>query len=141
MRSGVGDSHSVADENVRLIYEVSRIWNADPSSPPIDYLDPEIEWETRWPGLPRYFHGHEGVKEWVDRVLEPMQIEMKLIRAESVDDERVLAEYHAQGEGRGSGARTEMEIFDVYWICDGKIYRRRTFYSEAEALEAEGQEQ
>lgn len=131
-----GRLKTMADENVELVRKVNRIWNADPSSPPNDYLDPGIEWETRWPGLPRYFYGHRGVKEWVERVLEPMEIEMHLIRAESIDGETVLVEYHARGEGRGSGARTEMTIFDLYSIRKGKIYRRRTFYTEADALEA-----
>ena len=128
----------MSEENVELVRKVIQIWNADPSNPPYEYLDSEIEWETRWPGLPRYFYGHEGVKEWVDRVLEPMQINLDLIEVRSVDDKTVLAEYRARGVGRGSGVPTEMPIFDLYSIRNGMVYRRRTFYTEAEALEAAG---
>ena len=128
----------MSEKNVEVVRKVNEIWSADPSNPPYEYLDPEIEWETRWPGLPRYFYGHEGVKEWVDRVLEPMQISMDLIEVRPVDDETVLAEYRARGEGRGSGVPVEMPIFDLYSIRNGMVYRRRTFYTDAEALEAAG---
>jgi ketosteroid isomerase-like protein len=125
-------------ENVELIRKANEIWNADLLNPPYEYLDPEIEWETRWPGLPRYFHGHEGVKEWVERALEPMRIQMDLIDARSLDEETVFAEYRARGQGRGSGIETEMAIFDLYSIRNGLVYRRRTFYTREEALEAAG---
>jgi hypothetical protein len=128
----------MSEENVEVIRKLNEIWSADPSNPPHEYLDSDIEWETRWPGLPHHFYGHDGVKEWVDRVLEPMEIEMQLVEARSIDEETVLAAYRAHGAGRGSGAETEMAIFDLYSLRRGKIYRRRTFYSEAEALEAAG---
>jgi ketosteroid isomerase-like protein len=128
----------MSQKNVDLVRKVNEIWSADPLNPPLEHFDPEIEWETRWPGLPRYFHGHEGLREWVARVLEPMAIEMDLQDARSLAEEVVLVSYVARGVGRGSEVRTEMEIFDLVWVREGKIYRRRTFYSEAEALEAAG---
>jgi hypothetical protein len=128
----------MSEENVELIRKANAVWNADPLNPPYEYLDPAIEWETRWPGLPHSFHGHEGVKEWAARVLEPMQISMDLIDARSLDEETVLAEYRARGEGRGSGVPAEMAIFDLYSIRSGMVRRRRTFYTEAEALQAAG---
>jgi ketosteroid isomerase-like protein len=123
-------------ENVEVVRSLNEAWSSDPRNPPTAYLDPEIEWETRWPGLPHRFHGYEGVRRWTELVLEPMEIEMELRAARAVDEEVVLAEYVARGEGRGSTVRTEMTIFDLYWIRKGRIYRRRTFYTEAEALEA-----
>src|SRR5436190_14265053 len=124
----------MSQENVELIRKANEVWTADPLNPPYEYFDPEIERETRWPGLPRWFHGHEGIKEWVERALEPMEIEMRLIDARSLDEEMVFAEYRARGRGRGSGIGTEMPIFDLYWILDGLVYRRRTFRSKEEAL-------
>jgi hypothetical protein len=50
----------------------------------------------------------------------------------------VLACYRAHGRGRGSDVATEMKIFDVMRLRYGQIYRRRTFYSQEEALEASG---
>jgi hypothetical protein len=48
----------------------------------------------------------------------------------------VLACYRLQGRGRGSPVPTEMKVLDVLWVRSGLVYRRRTFYSEQEALEA-----
>jgi hypothetical protein len=91
-----------------------------------------------WPGLEPWFYGRDGVREWVRQVMQPMEITMELIDARALDSDRVLARYRAQGRGRGSAARTEMKIFDVLWLRDAQIYRRRTFYSEEEALETTG---
>jgi hypothetical protein len=129
---------AMSQENVELIREANKVWSADPLNPPFEYFDPEIEWETRWPGLPRWFHGHDGLKDWVEGALEPMQIQIDLIAARSVDEEMVLAEYRVRGRGRGSGIGTEMPIFDLYWVRNGLVCRRRTFRSEEEALEAAG---
>jgi hypothetical protein len=122
----------MSQENVELIRKANEIWSADPLSPPYEYFDSEIEWKTRWPGLPRWFQGHDGIKDWVEQALEPMQIQMDLIDARSIDEETVLAEYRARGRGRGNGIGTEMPIFDLYWIRDRRVYRRRTFRSEAD---------
>src|ERR1700693_5527412 len=100
------------------------------------FVDPDVEWETRWPGLPPVYHGRAGVKQWAAHAVEPMQIEMKLIEAREVDEERVFAAYRVRGQGRGSGVPTEMKVFDLLSIRDGMIYRRQTFYTEEEALEA-----
>lgn len=126
-------------ENVDVVLRTHELYRAGEFDVAIDeYLDPAIEWETRWPGLPNWFRGRDGVREWVRRVLEPMQIEMDLIDARSLDDEVVLARYIAHGRGRSSDVSTEMKIFDLLWVRNGLIHRRRTFYSEEEALEAVG---
>jgi ketosteroid isomerase-like protein len=129
----------ISNQNVELVRRAHELYRRGDLDVAIEEcLDPRIEWETRWPGLPPVFHGHEGVREWVARAMEPMQIEMELIEARAVDDENVLAAYRARGRGRGSGVSTAMKIFDVLSIRNGMIYRRRTFYTEAEALAAVG---
>jgi hypothetical protein len=65
-----------------------------------------------------------------------MEIEMKLLDARAIDEEAVLAEFRLRGRGRESGVPADMRVFDLYWIRNRMIYRRRTFYSRAEALEA-----
>jgi hypothetical protein len=74
----------------------------------------------------------------VRQVLQPMEITMELVDCHELDSERVLACYRAHGRGRGSDVATEMKIFDVMRLRYGQIYRRRTFYSQEEALEASG---
>jgi ketosteroid isomerase-like protein len=102
------------------------------------YLHPEIEWETRWPGLPHAYYGRDGVREWFERVMEPIEMKMDLLDVRAVGAQ-VLASYRAHGAGKSSGVPTEMPIFDLLTFRDGLIARRQTFYTEAEALEAAGQ--
>jgi hypothetical protein len=105
------------------------------------YLDPEVEWETRWPGLEPWFYGRDGVRDWVRQVTEPMEMDVELLAARALSPACVLAEYRASGRGRGSDIPAEMKIFDLLWLRGGLIYRRRTFYTEQEALEAAGMQQ
>jgi ketosteroid isomerase-like protein len=128
----------MSQENVELIRKANEAWSADPLKPPFEYFDPEIERETRWPGLPQWFRGHDGIKEWIERALEPMDLAMDLVDARSLDHETVFVEYRVRGRGRGSGGGAEMPVFDLYWFRNGLIYRRRAFRSEAAALEAAG---
>jgi ketosteroid isomerase-like protein len=124
-------------DNVEIVRRAHELYRAGDLDAAIEeFFDPEIEWETRWPGLKPWFHGRDGVREWLQQVLQPMEIEMELINARAIDQEVVLAEYRLHGRGRGSTVPTEMTVFDLLWVRDGLIHRRRTFYTEQEALEA-----
>jgi ketosteroid isomerase-like protein len=128
----------MAQDNVEIVRRANRLSLAGSLDAIEHYLDPEIEWETRWPGLPPVFHGRDGVKEWAARVVEPMQVKMLLVEARALDEQRVLAVFRLHGQGRGSGVPTEMDVVDVYSLRSGMIFRRQTFYSEDEALKAVG---
>src|ERR1700722_3937156 len=130
----------MSQENVEIVRRVNELSLERGLDAIEHYLDPEIEWETRWPGLPPVFHGREGVKAWAARVVEPMQVEMRLVEARAVDQQRMLAAFRLEGQGRGSGVPTEMDVFDVYSLRSGMIFRRQTFYTEDEALKAVGLE-
>jgi ketosteroid isomerase-like protein len=127
----------VSPDNVEIVRRAHELYRRGQFDAAIDrYFDPGVAWETRWPGLEPWFHGHDGVREWVRQVTQPMDITMELTDARALDSERVLAAYRLQGRGRGSDVPTDMKVFDVLWLRDGQIYRRRTFYSEEEALDA-----
>ncbi len=76
--------------------------------------------------------------EWAVRFLEPMDIYLELLDVRPIDDERVFLNIHASGRGRASGAPAEMDVWDIWTLRDGMIYRRQTFFDHAEALEAAG---
>jgi ketosteroid isomerase-like protein len=127
----------VSPDNVDIVRRANELYRSGQFDAAIDrYLDPDVAWETRWPGLEPWFHGRNGVREWVRQVTQPMDITMELTHARALDTERVLAAYRVRGRGRGSEVPTDMKVFDVLWLRGGQIYRRRTFYSEEEALEA-----
>ncbi len=135
----------MSQENVELARQIFpalvgdwREEDFDPAKLRLDLLHPDVEWETRWPGLPRFAYGRKGVLEWAVRVREPMEMYLELVDVRPIDDERVFLSLHASGRGRGSGAPAEMDIWDIWTLRDGMIYRRQTFYDHAEALEAAG---
>ena len=134
--SCVRDTAGVVPDNVETVRRAWELGRTDIDAFVDRYLHPEIEWETRWPGLEPWFYGREGVREWVRQVLQPMEMTTDLLDARAIAHDRVLAKLRAHGRGRGSEVPAEMTIFDVYWLRDGQIFRRRTFYSEQEALEA-----
>lgn len=124
-------------DNVEIVRSAHELYRAGELDAAIDqYFDPAIEWETRWPGLEPWFHGRDGVRDWVRRALEPMEVEMDLVSARAIDEEVVLAEYRLLGRGRGSDVPAEMNVFDLLWVRNQLVFRRRTFYTEHEALEA-----
>jgi ketosteroid isomerase-like protein len=122
-------------EIVRRLYAASKTEGLDEA---IDtYVHPEVEWETRWPGLPPSFHGREGVKEWVVRSREPMeQMDVDLLDARGIGEDRVLTHCRLHGAGKSSGIPTEMPIFELVTFRDGLLWRRQIFYDEADALAA-----
>jgi len=131
----------VSPDNVEIVRRAHQLYRSGDFDAASDrYLDPDIAWETRWPGLEPWFYGRDGAREWVRQVMQPMEITMELIDTRALDGERVLAYYRAQGRRRRGAVETEMKIFDVFWLRGGQIYRRRTFYSEEEALEASAAE-
>ena len=129
----------MSQENVEIVRRSNELYlQGDLDAMVDEFIHPDIEWETRWPGLPPVFHGREGVRKWIALATEPMEIEMKLVEASAVDEETVLAEFRLRGRGRESGVPADMKVFDLYSIRNRMIYRRRTFYSRTEALEAVG---
>lgn len=129
----------MSQENVEIVrrsHELYRLGDLDAMLD--EFVDPEVEWETRWPGLPPVYRGREGVRKWIAQATEPMDITMTLVDASAVDEETVLAEFRLAGLGRDSGAPADMKVFDLYSIRNRMVYRRRTFYSREEALEAAG---
>jgi ketosteroid isomerase-like protein len=135
----------MSPENIQLARQMfAATWGEwqesgfDPAKLRLDHLHPDVEWETRWPGLRRFSHGREGVLEWVGQVLEPMAMHLELLDVRPIDDERVFLSIHVTGRGRGSGAPVEMDIWDIWTLRDGMIYRRQTFYDRPEALAAAG---
>src|SRR5690348_716619 len=107
----------MSHDNVEIVRRSNELYRLGDLDRMIDeFIDPEVEWETRWPGLPPVYHGREGVREWIAQATEPMDIEMTLIDARAIDDETVFAEFRLAGRGRDSGVPTDMRVFDLYSI-------------------------
>jgi ketosteroid isomerase-like protein len=110
-------------------------------SPMRPHLSPDVEWGSvdAFPGLRDTYHGPDGVDEWMATVRSSFEdFEVTLERVIRDEDEFAVVAEHLRGVGRESGAEVEMAICSVYWFRDGKIFRRRGFTTEDQALAAVG---
>jgi len=119
----------------RAAYEAFRDGDVDAF---IGHCDPEVEWHTRWPGLEPVYHGHEGVREWHRKVLEPMDFKTELLDAEPIDEARAMLHFKLEGRGKGSGVEVAMEVWDVWTLREDRLACRETFYEREQALAAVG---
>jgi len=91
-----------------------------------------------FPGAASYYLGPEGVRQFMLGFLEPWT--NLTIAAEEVIEvgDSVVVAAHWRAEGKGSGARSERRVFDV-WTFRGQTVIRLEFFSDRrEALEAVG---
>ena len=106
-------------------------------------VSPEVAWETNaeMVGLGGLYRGRAGVREWIEQLVgletwESFHVEVEEI-TEATED-RVLVGMHVETRGRGSGAVTELSLWQVFWFADGLITRRQVFWTRQEAVEAAG---
>jgi hypothetical protein len=108
--------------------------NAEPIDKMTHLVDPELAWETGWPGTDAVYHGHDGLRQWREAVLEPMEWDpVELLESEELDDERVRLTTRLHGRGRGSGVETEMVVHDIWTFGPAGLRHRQVFYDRAEA--------
>lgn len=99
--------------------------------------DRDIEWHTLWPGMEGVFRGWEGIKRWraaIDEALAGLSLHVD----ETIEFEPDLfyLAYRVSAHGRLSGVASDMALYDVWKLRDGKLLRRLTFHRREEALEA-----
>jgi hypothetical protein len=103
----------------------------------VAHCDPEIEWHTSWPGMERVFHGWAGVTRWrvaIDEALAGLSLHMDEA-IELAPDFFYLA-YRLSARGRQSGVASNMEIYDLWKLRDGKLLVRWTYRDRSDALAA-----
>ena len=101
--------------------------------------DPEVEWHTLWPGMERVFHGRAGVTRWravIDEALAGLSLQMD--EAIELEPDLFFLAYRLSASGRHSGVASQMEIYDLWKLRDGKLLCRRTFRQREHALAAAG---
>jgi ketosteroid isomerase-like protein len=132
----------MSQENVEIVrrcYE-SDFWTTRDLSlfPELAHSDVEIDLSRNIfnPGIHQGFDGFRRMVEQIDEMWEDFQIELE----ELVDcGDQVVAGVRISGRGRGSGVETEMQLFAIWTLRDGKVSRMTGGYRErAEALEAAG---
>jgi ketosteroid isomerase-like protein len=102
---------------------------------------PDVEWEDAvfWSEPARTYRGRAEVREWFDQVLEPWEsLQLDVQEITDAPDDRVFFELLLTGCGKGSGVETQLDLWFVCWIADGKVTRRKVTRERADVLEAAG---
>jgi ketosteroid isomerase-like protein len=102
---------------------------------------PDVEWDDSegWPGIRGIYRGPDGVRDWWERFLEVWDsVEVVVEEAREGPDGRVLLQVAGAFRGGASGVQTEVRAWEVLWIADGQVARRRLAWSKEEGLAAAG---
>ena len=128
----------MSQENVEIVRSFYDQWARD-DSPPIELMDPEIEYVNPAGAVePGTRHGLDAFTKAVEKVFEGWEAwQMKPEQFESVGDQvAVVVRYRARG--RGSGVEVEGRESALWTLRDGKVVRYAWFHEPGDALEAAG---
>ena len=133
----------MSEENVEAILRGVEALNRRDPDAFVAGVGPEVAWETNpeMVGLGRIYRGRAELRDWFEQLFrldswESVHVEVEEL-AEATED-RVLAGMLVKARGRGSGAVTELRLWQVFWFADSLITRRQVFWTRQEALEAAG---
>jgi len=125
---------------VEVVREMLEAFNRQDYERSTDMFDDEIEMHQA-PEIPDSgtYVGKEDFLHGMARWLSGFERGFQYIPEELVDcGDRVFARIGLRGVGRGSGVELEDEIYHVYEVRGGKIWRLFVFWSEADARTAAG---
>ncbi len=84
-------------------------------------------------------HGVEEVRRWLTQFRDAWDIwEVRVLDVEALPGDRVIAQTHVRGIGKGSGLDIDGDIFHVFWMRHGRILRLEDYLSERAARRALG---
>jgi ketosteroid isomerase-like protein len=128
----------MSQENVEVVRRSVEHLNAT-GEPLWEVIDPEVEWVIDPTGLlAGTYRGHEGVKTFLERLMEGFdRAEFEIDRVVDIG-ESVLMLGRVRTHGRGSGVTAEQAVGWVTRVRRGAIVSVRLYFRQAEALEAVG---
>jgi uncharacterized protein len=132
----------MSQENVELVRGAWDAWRRRDMDAIFAFYDPEIVWDqTRSgvSGLSTTYHGHDGVKEFFRKWLEPFEHFYAQAEEFVGAGDAVVVRVRQGGRGKQSGVEVEMPSYwQVYRLQDGKAIRIEIYVIEREALKAVG---
>ena len=131
----------MSQENVEIVRRAYERWNQGDFggdleknlfAPGFEYLPAPVV------GLGETIQGLDGFMRFLEQFWEDFNgahVEpQELMEA----GDRVLAVVTFRGKGRQSGVDVNMEVFQLWTLCEGKVVRGQGFREREEALEAAG---
>ena len=130
-------------DNVEIVREgVDAVNRRDPDAF-IACVHPDVVWEVgdeMTLDLGGVYRGRAGVREWFEKsfldVWEVFDLEVEEVN--KAGDDGVFLGVHVTARGRDSGVEVEGRGWQVCWLADGMITRRKLFLDRDDALEAAG---
>ena len=130
----------MSEENVRVLQDAFDAYNRREYDAATAPFHPEVEW--RFPPMALEFEhlrGKDAIHEFwrtLDEVFEDFTLAP--LELTPTGDDQILAHLRFTGQGRGSGAVTNVEWHIVYRFRSGLVWRADFFATREQALEAAG---
>ena len=131
----------MSEQNVRVGRELIEAVNRRDLDAFLARVRPDVEWDDRegWPGIQGVYRGRSGVQDWWERFLEVWEsVEVEIDEITEGPDDTVVLEVSGAFRGASSGVPTEIRAWEVLWIADGLVAKRRLSWSKDDALDAAG---
>ena len=131
----------MSQEHVEIARRAVLAWNEGGVEAVLPYLDPEVEWHPPRESMePGNYHGHAGVRDYLGRLAEVFNQEVRVEPVEviDVDAERVISVIRLLARSETLGREIEATWAWLITVRDGKGIEVWTFTDPAQALEAVG---
>jgi len=126
----------MSQENVKVVEMVYAAINRDDLDAFLALAHPEIEFRSLIAEAEgRTYHGHDGVREWWDEVIHPLEIRPGPEAIEGFRDRGIT---RMGLSGSIGGVRVPQQMWMAWRVRDGLLVWWETFRTEAEALQAVG---
>ena len=130
-------------ENVELVLAATDAVNRADVDAFAECFHPNVEWEMigeRFPGFEETYRGHEGVRRWLEQVLEVWEsFHLDVEEISEPSDDRVVVGTLMTGRGGGSGVQTQLRVWQVFDVADGQCIKRTgPYWTRDAAFEAVG---
>ena len=132
----------VSRDNVELVAAALGTLNARDAEAAARHMHEDVEWRPLLSGALEgsVYRGREGMVRYADDLDEVfLDTHAEPISLEPVAPDRVLLGTRVTARGRESGVPLDVQIWSVWEVRDGKLYRGTAYWSRAEALGALGE--
>ena len=129
----------MSQENIEILRGLYERMPREGLEATIDLFDPEVIWEDldALPGASTY-RGHDGLRQAFGLFYDAFG-DLDFEAEELIDaGDAVVVAHRWRGTGATSGTPIDQVTWNVFWLRDGLLTRRRAFQSREAALEAAG---
>ncbi len=123
------------EDNVALLRGAMAAFNAHDIDAFLSYCDASVEFQSVFAGVGGTFHGHAGMRQWFDDLVETWGEGFRQEPEAFFDlGERALLYTVLHARGSQSGAQATMPIAAVFELRDGLILKWRGYTHREDAL-------